>query len=58
MSRLIASICALALLVSVNVAAAHTPSQPPHQLFNEGDRADAIVKNMLQRAGCPRRSRV
>ena len=37
MSRLTASICVLALLFSVNVAAAHTPSQPPHQLFNEGD---------------------
>ena len=37
MSRLTASICALALLFSVNLAAGHTPSQPPHQLFSEGD---------------------
>jgi homoserine O-acetyltransferase len=37
MSRLTSSIGAVVLLLGVNVAAAHTPSQPPHQLFNEGD---------------------
>jgi homoserine O-acetyltransferase/O-succinyltransferase len=28
---------AVALLLVVNSASAHTPSQPPHQLYNEGD---------------------
>ena len=37
MSRLTTPICAVALLLALNVAAAHTPSQPPHQLFNEGE---------------------
>ena len=37
MSRLTTSIGAVALLLAANVASAHTPSQPPHQLFNEGD---------------------
>ena len=37
MSRLITSISAVAVLLAANIATAHTPSQPPHQLFNEGD---------------------
>jgi homoserine O-acetyltransferase/O-succinyltransferase len=37
MSRLTTSIGAVALLLAANVATAHAPSQPPHQLFNEGD---------------------
>jgi homoserine O-acetyltransferase len=37
MSRLTTPICAVALLLALNVAAAHTPSQPPHQLFNQGE---------------------
>ena len=28
---------AIALVLVANLAMAHTPSQPPHQLFNEGD---------------------
>jgi homoserine O-acetyltransferase/O-succinyltransferase len=26
-----------AVLLAANIVMAHTPSQPPHQLFNEGD---------------------
>src|SRR5262245_47484534 len=26
-----------AMLLAANIVMAHTPSQPPHQLFNEGD---------------------
>ena len=37
MSRLNTSIGALVVLFAATVAVAHTPSQPPHQLFNEGD---------------------
>jgi homoserine O-acetyltransferase/O-succinyltransferase len=37
MSRLTTPICAVALLLALNVAAAHRPSQPPHQFFNEGE---------------------
>jgi homoserine O-acetyltransferase/O-succinyltransferase len=37
MSRLISLTCGAALLLAATVATAHTPSQPPHQLFNEGD---------------------
>src|SRR5262245_56934308 len=36
MSRIL-TIGAVALLLAVRVSAANTPSQPPHQLFNEGD---------------------
>ena len=36
MSRL-AALMGAALLVVAMAAKAHTPSQPPHQLFNEGD---------------------
>jgi homoserine O-acetyltransferase/O-succinyltransferase len=37
MSRATASIGVIAVLLVISVATAHTPSQPPHQLFNEGD---------------------
>jgi homoserine O-acetyltransferase/O-succinyltransferase len=37
MSRLAMSIGAIAMLLAISGAPAHTPSQPPHQLFNEGD---------------------
>ena len=37
MSRLVKAIGAFALLLTVNGASANTPSQPPHQLYNEGD---------------------
>src|SRR5215472_10913335 len=36
MSRIV-TMGAIALLLVVSVATAHTPSQPPHQRFNEGD---------------------
>ena len=37
MSRIIPCLAAWALLFAAPVALAHTSSQPPHQLFNEGD---------------------
>jgi homoserine O-acetyltransferase/O-succinyltransferase len=37
MLRLNTLISAIPLLLVVNLAMANTPSQPPHQLFNEGD---------------------
>src|SRR5262249_17112280 len=37
MLRFNTPIGAIPLLLVVNLAMAHTPSQPPHQLFNEGD---------------------
>ena len=37
MSRLTTLTGAAVLLLAATVATAHTPSQPPHQLFNEGD---------------------
>src|SRR5262249_59440968 len=37
MLRLNPRISAIPWLLVVNLAMAHTPSQPPHQLFNEGD---------------------
>ncbi len=36
-SRLVCSLSVLALIVRAGVAFAHTPEQPPHQLFAEGD---------------------
>jgi len=37
MRKAVRSIGALALLLVVEAAGAHTPGQPPHQLYNEGD---------------------
>jgi homoserine O-acetyltransferase len=37
MSRLPTLTGVAALLLAATIATAHTPSQPPHQLFNEGD---------------------
>ena len=37
MLRLVNTIAAFALLLDIDGALASTPSQPPHQLFNEGD---------------------
>jgi homoserine O-acetyltransferase len=37
MLRLVKTIAAFALMLAINGASAHTPSQPPHQLFKEGD---------------------
>ena len=37
MSRLTTLTGVAVLLLAATVATAHTPSQPPHQLFNEGD---------------------
>jgi homoserine O-acetyltransferase/O-succinyltransferase len=37
MSRLTTLTGVAALLLATTIATAHTPSQPPHQLFNEGD---------------------
>ena len=37
MPKALRAISAVALLLVVNSASAHTPSQPPHQLYNEGD---------------------
>jgi homoserine O-acetyltransferase len=37
MVRITRTFGAVALLLVVNTATAHTPSQPPHQLYNEGD---------------------
>ena len=37
MSRLTTLTGVAALLLATTFAVAHTPSQPPHQLFNEGD---------------------
>jgi hypothetical protein len=37
MLKTVRAIGAVALLLVVNGVSAHTPSQPPHQLYNEGD---------------------
>ena len=48
MSRIIHRLAASALLFAAPVALAHTSSQPPHQLFNEGDlklESGAVIKD-------------